>query len=221
MAHAKAPSNLTQRIVSSIILAPAVIYMIIIGGVAFQAMILVMAILMAFEWNHMTSTGKPDRWYAIGIFYILMPSLSLIWIRSRADGMFEIFWLLAIVWSTDIGGYFAGRFIGGPKLAPSISPKKTWSGLVGGVILALFVTNMLIIYTNAAEAKQMLIVSFVLSIYSVIGDLIESWIKRRFDVKDSGNIIPGHGGILDRVDGIVTTAPKLALFLLYEGASLF
>ncbi len=149
-------------------------------------------------------------WASAGAVYSLAPAIALALIRDGQSGLILIFLLFAIVWATDIGAYFAGRSIGGPKLAPAISPKKTWSGFFGGLISAIIVALLLLNYFGFLGVSMSILVAGtvagILSVLSQLGDLFESWIKRRFDVKDSGQLIPGHGGIMDRVDGLVVAA---------------
>ena len=143
--------------------------------------------------------------------------------RSPAfGGTVVIIYLIAVIAGTDIGAYFAGRSIKGPKLAPAISPNKTWAGLIGGTIAAGLV-GLLFFYTLALGGKDIAVLgvfgheaaaafaaSCLIAPLAQSGDLMESWIKRRRGIKDSGNLIPGHGGILDRVDGYLTAAPAIA-----------
>ncbi|HTM72193.1 MAG TPA: phosphatidate cytidylyltransferase, partial [Pseudolabrys sp.] len=116
-------------------------------------------------------------------------------------GMTAIFLLFAIVWTTDIVGYFAGRAIGGPKLAPSISPKKTWSGAIAGLVVAVLIVVLASRFVPHAKISVLVALTTLLSIVSQAGDLAESALKRRFDAKDASQIIPGHGGVMDRLDG--------------------
>ncbi len=153
-------------------------------------------------------TGK--RVLALGTIYVGLPILSLLLIRHQKEGVVFTLWVLALVWATDIGAYAAGRMIGGPKLWPAVSPKKTWAGLVGGVILAsLFAAFM---HEAYGLPLRLTIATPVLAIVAQAGDFYESWLKRRAGVKDSGNILPGHGGVMDRLDGLVPVAP-IAAFL--------
>ena len=145
-------------------------------------------------------------WAAGGVVYALAPTIALAQIRIESQGLSLIILIFVIVWGTDIGAYFAGRAIGGPKLAPAISPKKTWSGFFGGLIAAIVGSLILIEYSESLSLFMPVLVVGFLSVASQIGDLFESWIKRRFDVKDSGQLIPGHGGIMDRVDGLIVAA---------------
>jgi phosphatidate cytidylyltransferase len=124
--------------------------------------------------------------------------------------------ILLVVWVTDIGGYFAGRGIGGPKLWPRVSPKKTWAGAVGGVAASLLVAEAFVAF-GLGETGPTLLLGAVLSIVSQLGDLFESAVKRRFGVKDSSHIIPGHGGLLDRLDGYVAAVVLAAIFGFLRG----
>jgi len=145
---------------------------------------------------------------ALGILYCGLPVLSLLLIRRQEEGLVYAFWTMALVWVTDIGAYFAGRAIGGAKLAPAISPNKTWAGLIGGMVLAaLFGIVMHFAY---GLALRLTLASPLLAVVAQAGDLYESWLKRRAGVKDSGNLLPGHGGVLDRIDGLVPVAPLAA-----------
>ena len=155
---------------------------------------------------------------ASGAFYIGIPVVALLWLRrDSADGMATIFWLLAVVWATDTAALFAGRAIRGPKLAPSISPNKTWAGFFGGVIAAAVVSMIAGLWLGLSSVMVLVAVGAVLSVASQAGDLLESRVKRFLNVKDSGDIIPGHGGIFDRVDGLLTAAPVLAVIYLLVG----
>ena len=126
--------------------------------------------------------------------------------------MLAVLWLLLSVWSCDIGAFISGRSIGGPKLAPRISPNKTWAGLLGGILAAVVASVLLALISGSGSIVLFAIHGALLALISQCGDLAESSLKRRFDVKDSGNLIPGHGGILDRVDGVLFAAPALVLF---------
>lgn len=158
--------------------------------------------------------GGRDRWLlGAGVIYIAAGIVGLEWLRAAPDvGLSLFLFAMLAVWATDIGAYAAGRSIGGPKLAPRISPKKTWAGLVGGVIASGLVGWLVALWAVAAEPLLAMFVGAVTAVVSQAGDLFESAIKRRYDVKDSGSVIPGHGGILDRIDGLLVAAPLLALF---------
>lgn len=151
----------------------------------------------------------------VGAIYVCVPILTILFLRDQADGLLLAFWALGLVWATDIGAYFAGRAIGGPKLAPRISPSKTWAGLGGGVALALLFGFTL--HALAGLPLRLAAASGILAVAAQAGDLFESWLKRRAGVKDSGTLLPGHGGILDRLDGVVAAAPLATLFVTMPG----
>ena len=144
---------------------------------------------------------------------IVIPCLALEWLRlDSKNGLNMTIWLVLTVCATDIGGYFTGRIIGGAKLAPRISPGKTWSGLLGGMIFAAIIGFYM---GSSLEQDRVLfytIFSVILAVIAQMGDLCESYMKRRLGVKDSGYLIPGHGGIMDRLDGFFLTTPLLAFF---------
>jgi phosphatidate cytidylyltransferase len=153
---------------------------------------------------------------AFGALYIGLPYVALVWLRDDASaGLATLFWLLAVVWATDTGAMFAGKTIGGPKLAPAISPNKTWAGLAGGMLAAAAVGVAFALALDAPPDVAALI-SAGLAVVAQAGDLGESLVKRHFSVKDSGTLIPGHGGVFDRVDGLLAVAPVWALVLLAQ-----
>ena len=146
-------------------------------------------------------------WAAAGVLYAAALALSCVLLRRDADyGFVAIILLCAIVWATDILAYFVGRFVGGPKLWVRVSPKKTWSGAIGGAVGAVAATLVVARYANLANWVALGGLALVLSVVSQAGDLFESAFKRRFGVKDSSHIIPGHGGFMDRLDGFVAAA---------------
>ena len=149
------------------------------------------------------------RELALGTIYCGLPVLALTVLRRQHEGLAWTFWAMALVWATDIGAYFAGRAIGGAKLWPAISPNKTWAGLAGGVLAAsLFGAAM---HMAAGLPLRMTLATPVLAVLAQGGDLYESWLKRRAGVKDSGTLLPGHGGVMDRLDGLVPVAPVAAV----------
>jgi len=159
--------------------------------------------------------GRRDLvWPVLGLFWLGLPCLALLWLRLGDSGLLAVSWLFLAVWCCDTGAYFAGRGIGGPKLAPRISPKKTWSGLLGGMLLAAVASALLAMASGQTGMALFALLGALLALISQAGDLAESAVKRHFDVKDSGALIPGHGGILDRVDGILFAAPVLGLVTL-------
>ncbi len=148
-------------------------------------------------------------WLGAGVFYAGLPAFALLYLRANFDGATLALWAMAIVWATDIGAYFAGRAIGGPKLAPRLSPNKTWAGLIGGMAAALAAGFLLAWGTNLSW--RLASIAGLLAIAAQAGDLFESWLKRRAGAKDSGRLLPGHGGVMDRLDGLVPVACLVAL----------
>lgn len=146
-----------------------------------------------------------------GMLYAGLPVLSLFYIHEQYDGIDLSFWTLAVVWATDIGAYFSGRAIGGPKLAPRWSPNKTWAGLIGGMISATLVGLGLL--TVLHVQPRLAAFGGLLAIAAQAGDLFESMMKRRAGVKDSGWLLPGHGGVMDRLDGVVPVVCIVALIV--------
>ena len=160
-------------------------------------------------------------WAALGIVYVAIPSIALIAFRQEgAGGVAIIIFVALIVWATDIAAYFGGRSIGGPKLWPRVSPKKTWSGAASGLIGAIAVALIFTVIAGTGYWPVALVPAILLSVVAQAGDLAESAFKRRFGVKDSGTIIPGHGGVLDRVDGLYV-ALALAWLLAIMDVPLF
>lgn len=174
------------------------------GGYAFAILAAAAATAMFYEWMRIVR-GWGAGWAIAGFLYALAPALALLWIRDRAiDGLAVILWVFLVTWATDIGGYLVGRSIGGKKLAPSISPGKTWAGLVGGVIAATLIAGGWALGVGLPAILLLLAPIFALAAQA--GDLFESWMKRRAGLKDSGDWLPGHGGVLDRLDGLVPVA---------------
>ena len=150
--------------------------------------------------------APPGRrgWASAGLVYACGLLFGLVALRGSTDyGLTAIFWLFAIVWASDIAAYFCGRAIGGPKLMPRVSPKKTWSGFLGGTVGGAFAGALALVAAGQGLGWQHVVLAAVLSVASAGGDLVESAFKRHFGVKDSGRLIPGHGGALDRLDGFI------------------
>jgi phosphatidate cytidylyltransferase len=157
-----------------------------------------------------------------GVLWIALPSIALIWLALDPDpriGRNTVLWILAVVWATDIGAYAAGRTFGGPRLAPRFSPNKTWSGLIGGVVCAAAVGGIVASFVDSTIVVTILLLSGILAVVAQLGDLAESMVKRHCGVKDSSSLIPGHGGLLDRFDGMLAVIPAVALLSLFGGGS--
>ena len=159
------------------------------------------------------------NWAAAGFLYAAAAEFASVLLRfDPAKGFAALMFVLLIVWVTDSGGYFAGRGIGGPKLWPRVSPKKTWAGAIGGFAASLVVATGFAMF-DLGRAGPLLLVSAALSVVSQLGDLFESAVKRRFGVKDSSHIIPGHGSLMDRLDGFVAAVVVAALFGFLRGGA--
>jgi len=279
----KKPSNLTVRIASALVLIPVVLVAAYFGHPWFDALVILFAAIMAWEWARIAGRrrnpddpspqaripystwsfeafalvfmvvgvlinarpplihGLPEThqpiwfsilgavvvctaaafgrhrsravWFGFGVLYVSLPSLALLWVRDdpvTGQGIELLAWILALVIATDTGAYAAGRSIGGPKLAPRISPNKTWAGLLGGVVAAAIVGLIAGLVLELPNTWKLMILSGGLAVIEQIGDLAESAFKRRFGMKDSSHIIPGHGGVLDRVDGLLAVSVAVA-----------
>jgi phosphatidate cytidylyltransferase len=166
------------------------------------------------------SGAQTPKLLAFGLPAVVLPCAAFVWLRASHDyGVETVLWLMSIVWATDTGAFFFGRTIGGPKLAPKLSPNKTWAGLLGGMLSAGLV-GAGVAAACGGSPYILAPLAIVLAVISQGGDLGESALKRRFGVKDSGKIIPGHGGVLDRVDGLMPVAPLVALLILVTGRSI-
>lgn len=280
----KKPSNLVVRIASALVLIPIVVVAAYLGHPWFDALVILFAAIMAWEWARIAGRRRnpedpspaarlPVRswsiegcalivavviplmaaraplvgdfphetdisvwsvfafvvigpiffawdkhrwravWFGIGGLYIFLPSLAILWVRDdpvTGQGIELLVWILALVIATDTGAYAAGRSIGGPKLAPRISPNKTWAGLLGGVVAAAIVGLIAGLILDLPSIWKLMILSGGLAVIEQVGDLAESAFKRRFGMKDSSHIIPGHGGVLDRVDGLLAVSVAVA-----------
>ncbi|MCA0422805.1 MAG: phosphatidate cytidylyltransferase [Proteobacteria bacterium] len=251
-------SELTQRVVSAVVLASVAVFTAWWGAWPFALVWCALAVAVAYEWSRIVaperalalaaamaalglllvlSTSLPNafgasvlaavgsviaipllarhparNWMAAGLAYAYLLAAASVLVRGEGRmGFVAIFYLFAVVWMTDIGAYFAGRSIGGPKFAPRISPKKTWSGVVGGLIAGV-VSSLLVLLAFGIPVRAVhALISLMLGISVVFGDLFESFLKRRFGVKDAGALIPGHGGFLDRLDGFTLAVVLAAL----------
>ena len=202
--------GLAPRIASAIILAPLALVAVYFGTPFFEILIGTGALVLAWEWNRLCA-GR-FFWRSWGFIYIAGPCWSLIYLRSDpAFGIETLFWLFTVVWAADTGAYACGRLIGGPKLAPVISPNKTWAGLLGGLGAAGIVGVVTAMILEKESGMALAGWSAAVGAVSHAGDLGESWLKRHFGVKDMGNILPGHGGLFDRVDGLLAAAVAVAV----------
>jgi phosphatidate cytidylyltransferase len=163
--------------------------------------------------------GSPALWLGAGVIYVGLAGVGLIWLRGGGEvGRATVLFIVLVVWASDIGAYMVGRLVGGPKLAPAISPNKTWSGAAGGLAAAIAVGIGIAGWVDAgASSIRVAMVAALLGIAAALGDLFESGIKRHFHVKDSSGLIPGHGGLLDRVDGLLAAVPVACVIALVQG----
>ena len=197
-------SDLGLRTATSLVLVALALLAAVQGGTLFALFAAAVATVMFYEWSRLVK-GWGLGWQAAGFVYALLPALALLWIRERdAQGLELLVWVFIVTWSTDIGAYFAGRSFGRRKLAPSISPNKTVEGLAGGIAAATLFGGLWVFLTGLGPALYLF--APVFAVAAQAGDLFESGIKRRVGVKDSGRWLPGHGGLLDRLDGLVPVA---------------
>ena len=202
-------NELAVRTISGIVMIAIAITAAIAGGYVFAIFAALAATAIYYEWTRIVR-GWGLGWRIAGFFYALLPALSLLWIRDRsADKLDLLLWVFIVTWSTDIGAYFVGRAIGKRKLAPSISPGKTVEGLVGGVIAATLLGGVWAFVLELPPA--LFVLAPIFALFAQAGDLFESWMKRSAGLKDSGSWLPGHGGLLDRLDGLVPVAVLTAL----------
>ena len=206
-------SDLWVRIGSAIVLFAIAGTALWFGGLAFGLLLLVGGALVLVEWLQLVKRmplggGAKTAFNLLGPVLILGAMAGLWFVRDRL-GMTAALWVFGMVWATDIGAYFAGRAFGGARLAPKISPSKTWSGLIGGMVAALIASAT--IGDRAGIVGVPLWIGLFMGLLAQMGDLGESWMKRRAGVKDSGKLIPGHGGLFDRVDGVLPVALLLGV----------
>ncbi len=221
---ASAWRDLRLRTASALVVGPLGLAVLWFGGTAWQWLIALLTVGMAAEWWNMCGHRAVPRLLRIatGASYILPGFISIIWLREDAtNGFHRTLFVVFVVWSSDIGAYLAGRLFGGPKLAPRISPGKTRSGAAGGLLCAMSIGLIAAAITPGGHLISATLIAGLIGIASQFGDLLESALKRYFGVKDSGKTIPGHGGLLDRLDGMLLAAPVAAIVLLVSGEGVF
>ncbi len=212
--------DLAIRTASAVVLAVPVLIVVWIGSPWFEGLIIAGCLVLIREWWRLCA-GAAIAWPAIGVAYIALAGGALIYLRSGGEtGRDALFWLLSVVWASDIGAFAAGRLIGGPRLAPRISPNKTWAGVAGGLLAAAAAGGTAIFVLGGGPAWLATALGAGIGAVAQAGDLAESALKRRFGVKDAGGWIPGHGGLLDRVDGLMIAAVVAALIAAAAGGSM-
>ena len=200
--------ELQKRIFSSLILIPIALFFIIKGSFLFNFFILICFLITSYEWHKM-SQKKP--YYLLGLLFLVLSFYSAYVIRTDTNSSLEYFIVILLICiSTDIGGYIFGKLFKGPKLT-KISPKKTYSGVIGGYLLSIIFLNLFFnssyyLYPQEMTSNIFLLI-LLISTVSQLGDIIISYFKRLSKIKDTGKIIPGHGGILDRIDGMIFAFP--------------
>jgi phosphatidate cytidylyltransferase len=201
----------------SAVTVAAVAVLVALGQPDLAALILAAASVAIFV---TTPARSEAAWSLAGLLYVALPAAALIWLRSDVTlGALALVYLFAVAWTTDTASYGAGRLIGGPKLAPRISPRKTWSGFVVGALTPALVGLAFAAALKSTSAAWLALVSVALALACQAGDLTESWVKRRFGAKDMSQMIPGHGGLLDRVDGLLFAAMLAAVIALRDPAN--
>jgi phosphatidate cytidylyltransferase len=185
-----------------------------LGGFAMALGVTVIGVVL----TGVTAPATRRAWAAAGLIYAAAALLAPVLLRADSSyGVAALFLLFAIVWATDVFGYFGGRLFGGPKLWPRVSPKKTWSGALAGTVAAVVAAAVLAQVLALNRVAVIGLGALALSALAQAGDLVESAIKRRFGAKDAGHVIPGHGGLMDRLDGFVAAASAAVVFAIVRG----
>ncbi|MFM6950510.1 MAG: phosphatidate cytidylyltransferase [Novosphingobium sp.] len=210
-------SDLGVRAASAVVIVAISLTALWLGGWAWMGFAMLVAGGVLYEWRALVRGWSPSPlgemgWTLGGILYLAPATAMLMLMREGERGFADVLTLIALVAAIDIGAYFTGRALGGPKIAPKISPSKTWAGLLGGILGA---TAVLILSAKLSAAIpawwQVLGLAVLAAVVAQSGDFFESWMKRRAGVKDSGKLIPGHGGLFDRVDGLIAVSFMAAL----------
>ena len=188
-----------------------------LGG--FGTAVVVVAIGAIINSTVPRSDGTRSWWPAAGVVLVALPAVCLVWLRDGTSGLVIVIWLLAVLWATDSGGYFIGKTIGGPRLVPKISPGKTWAGFFGGSTAGALVGVGTAFLVQDAAAVRTVLASLFVSAIGQGGDIAVSAVKRKFGVKDMSNIIPGHGGVFDRLDSLLFAAIAVAALALASGGT--
>lgn len=208
-------SNLKQRTLAALVLVPAGLGVLWLPSVVKIIVATLVGAVALHEWYSLSvKKGKGGVPLQVAGFLYIILSISSMGALMLMLTPVTMVWLFSAVWATDIFAYFIGRTAGGPKLAPRISPNKTWSGLAGGTTVSMIVTLMFMALELVPASRAFLAVAGLVSLSVHGGDLLESWAKRQCGAKDSGSLIPGHGGVLDRIDGLMSAACVLLLIVL-------
>ncbi len=254
---ARLGSDFGPRVISGLVMGAVAALFTFSGATAFSVLVIVVALLLSWEWGRLVhgrdadvvvaihvgsagaaaalaafgyvglgllalpigailamvlSLGRNSAYSALGVFYAGLPAVTLIWLRSDPTlGLVAIIFVIVIVIASDTFGFLFGRVLGGPRLWPRLSPNKTWSGMIGALVASSIIGALFWFVVPGASAVRLAATGVVLSLAAQAGDLAESAIKRRFGAKDSGSLIPGHGGVMDRVDGLIAAAAVVGL----------
>lgn len=232
--NSEKPANATlyKRILSSLVLGPLAVTLILKGGFYFAGMVAIITIISFCEWLGMAK-ASPHRYRDLiaGSFYLTFCLVAYVFLRfDAAQGAWLTLGIMLAVWASDTGAYFTGKMIGGPKLAPAISPNKTWAGLGGAMFFCGLMMALLVVLGHSIPPKMLVtdlglkpgyipyvfFIGCFLGAVGQAGDLFISWFKRRSGLKDTGHLIPGHGGLLDRIDSLLLVSPIfLAITMLW------
>jgi phosphatidate cytidylyltransferase len=207
------------RIAAAVLAAiVSVILSVTLGPVS--ALMFAFLAAVAVAWLGAQENGRFSFLSGAGVLYASVPAAVLVWIEvAPVYALATIVFVFAVVWSADIGAFVAGRLLGGPKLWPRISPKKTWSGFAGGTLAGTVLPLLAVALTGVLPSLWLAAVAAFLAVVSAAGDLFESWLKRKFDVKDSSKLVPGHGGVMDRLDGFIAVLLALGAISAATGMS--
>ncbi|WFW29792.1 MAG: phosphatidate cytidylyltransferase [Wolbachia endosymbiont of Menacanthus eurysternus] len=201
------------RVLFSMIILLIFFFAIYFSDLTFYMLIFSIAVLSSFEWYDLTR-GKRTL-YIFALLLIALPNASLIYLYNLSRGKYILIWFILTIWSIDVTAYLFGKSFGGYKICPVVSYGKTWSGFLGAILAGIMSTICGSIFLGLFSAFYSPMIGFIIAILAQLGDFTESFIKRACNVKDSGNIIPGHGGVLDRMDSFIFTAPLVTICYLY------
>lgn len=208
--------DLKVRLLSALLLAPLVLWVIWTGGAVFTVLVVMCATLSLYEWIGLAQkTSRKALFLLFGVVYVGASFWCAYTIRVEEGALLTML-LVVMVWASDIDAYFTGKIIGGPKMAAQISPNKTWAGLAGAMVSPAFLGVLFLVYQDGfepARAAYAFGAGALIGVAGQAGDLLISFVKRRAGVKDSGNIIPGHGGLLDRIDALMLAIPVFLIIL--------
>ncbi|MGN7678333.1 MAG: phosphatidate cytidylyltransferase [Anaplasma sp.] len=204
-------NSLLIRVATSIVAGSVFLYSLYSGGWLFYLICFSLVMVSSFEWYAMTEGRR--QLYVPALFVVVLPYASGVYIYSLPHGAIVLLWLVLSVWSTDVGAYFVGKSLGKRKILPLISPNKTWMGLLGGIAFSVVTTLSMSVIFGIFFVSHALLIGVAIAVAAQCGDFTESGIKRLCGVKDSGFLVPGHGGVLDRTDGFIFTAPLVAYYI--------